>query len=66
MLLPAGISGSAEWRIHNVQGQLIDQGVWQAQAGRQSLLDASSWPSGNLVVVIHHEGRNWTRWVIKE
>ena len=65
-LLPAGFSGEAEWRIHNVQGQLIDQGVWQAQAGRQSILDASAWPSGTLVVVVRQEDQVWTRWVVKE
>ena len=65
-LLPAGFSGQAEYRIHNVQGQLIDQGVWQAQAGRQSILDASSWPSGTLVVVVRQDDQVWTRWVVKE
>ena len=65
-LLPAGFSGQAEYHIHNVQGQLIDQGVWQAQAGRQSILDASDWPSGTLVVVVRQEDQVWTRWVVKE
>ncbi len=65
-LLPAGFSGQAEYRIHNVQGQLIDQGVWHAQAGRQSILDASAWPSGTLVVVVRQEDQVWTRWVVKE
>ena len=65
-LLPAGFSGQAEYRIHNVQGQLIDQGLWQAQAGRQSILDASTWPAGTLVVVVRQEDQVWTRWVVKE
>ena len=65
-LLPAGFSGQAEYHIHNVQGQLIDQGVWHAQAGRQSILDASAWPSGTLVVVVRQEDQVWTRWVVKE
>ena len=65
-LLPAGFSGQAEYRIHNVQGQLIDQGVWQAQAGQQSILDASAWPSGTLVVVVRQDDQVWTRWVVKE
>ena len=65
-LLPSGFSGTSEWRIHNVQGQLIDQGVWQAQAGQQSILDASAWPSGTLVVVVRQDDQVWTRWVVKE
>ena len=65
-LLPAGFSGPTQWRVHNAQGQLLDQGVWTAEAGRQSVLDASSWPSGTLVLVFQTEGQAWTKWIVKE
>ena len=65
-LLPAGFSGPTQWRVHNAQGQLLDQGVWTAEAGRQSMLDASSWPSGTLVLVFQTEGQAWTKWIVKE
>ena len=66
MILPAGFSGQAEWRLHNVQGQLIDQGSLWAQAGSRSVLDASKWPTGTLVLVVASGDSVWTRWVIKE
>ena len=65
-LLPAGFSGQTQWRIHNALGQLLDQGTWWAEAGRQSTLDASSWPSGTLVLVVQTEDQAWTRWIVKE
>jgi hypothetical protein len=65
-LLPAGITGPAQWEIFNVQGQLLDQGSWFAQANQRTELDATRWPSGTLVVVVRQGGQKWTRWVLKE
>jgi len=65
-LLPAGITGPAQWEIFNVQGQLLDQGFWFAQANQRTELDATRWPSGTLVVVVRQGGQKWTRWVLKE
>lgn len=65
-LLPAGFSGHTQWRVHNAQGQLLNEGVWTAEAGRQSMLDASSWPSGTLVLVFQTEEQAWTKWIVKE
>ena len=65
-LLPAGISGQAQWQVFNVQGQLIDQGNWVAQPNQRKELNASSWPSGTLVVVVRQEDAKWTRWVVKD
>ena len=65
-LLPAGFSGPTQWRVHNAQGQLLDQGTWWAEAGRQFMLDASSWSSGTLVLVFQSEGQTWTKWIVKE
>ena len=65
-LLPAGFSGETQWRVHNAQGQLLDHGTLQAEAGRQSELEASSWPSGTLVLVVQADGHAWTKWIVKE
>ena len=65
-LLPAGISGLAHWKVYNVQGQLMDEGTWIAQANQRTELDASRWPAGTLVVVVRHGNQKWTRWVVKE
>ena len=65
-LLPAGISGLAHWQVYNVQGQLMDEGTWIAQANQRTELDASMWPVGTLVVVVRQGNQKWTRWVVKE
>ncbi|MDA0946168.1 MAG: hypothetical protein O2791_03890, partial [Bacteroidetes bacterium] len=58
--------GQATWTILNVMGQVVDQGQIVIQPGVRMHLDASSWPSGTLGIVLAQGSRRLTRWVVHE
>ena len=65
-LLPAGLTGQANWQVFSVQGQLLDSGTWWAETGQPQSLDATEWPTGSLVVVVRQGDRHWIKWLVKE
>ena len=65
-LLPAGLTGQANWQVFSVQGQLLDSGTWWAETGQPQSLDATEWATGSLVVVVRQGDRHWTKWLVKE
>jgi hypothetical protein len=65
-IVPAGLQGQATWTVVNVMGQVVDQGQIAIQPGVRMHLDASSWPSGTLGIVLAQGSRRLTRWVVHE
>jgi hypothetical protein len=65
-IVPAGLQGQATWTVVNVMGQVVDQGQIAIQPGDRIHLDASSWPSGTLGIVLAQGSRRLTRWVVHE
>lgn len=65
-VLTAGLQGHVNWEVYNAMGQRVDGGRAWAANGEAWSLDASTWPSGTLAVVLECGGRKLTRWVVHE